>query len=214
MKKEKKATINNEVTQHQVEIIWKYLFLEPQKAEIRKAIAKVDMAVFGFHSSIFNIGPRIQCDTFLQIAPKYFFAAELTGEILGHNPTLYIELDNSPKAVCLKRIFVKKERKLKAEPFFMVFLGSFRELIMISKYVNMQIEKEIVKSDLEDLLMNIDGVGSKKAHAIMSTYTPDMLNDAARRDNKKMFLSIPGIRPKIAQSIIEVLKEKALRIHK
>lgn len=204
MKKKKKDVIQPIMNLQQIEFIWRYLFLEPQRADIHKSAAKIDMAAFGFHSSIFNIGPRIQCDTFLQIAPNYFIVTESVRGVLGPSPTVFIEFGDSLKVLCLKRIFVKKQNNLKAEPYYMVFLGSIKDLIIISNYINKQIE---AKGNIETILTKVKGLGTKEVNTILSTYPIELIYKAIKTSNKNLFLKIPEIKPKTAQSIIEALRD-------
>ncbi len=59
-----------------------------------------------------------------------------------------------------------------------------------------------------NLLIKVNGVGSKMALSILSTFNPQQLTTAIASQDKAAFKSVSGVGPKIAERIITELKDK------
>ncbi len=59
------------------------------------------------------------------------------------------------------------------------------------------------------LLLGVQGVGAKVALAVLGLLTPDELAAAIAAQDKAMIARTPGIGPKVAQRIVQELKDKA-----
>lgn len=59
------------------------------------------------------------------------------------------------------------------------------------------------------LLMGVQGVGAKVALAVLGLLSPDELAAAIAAQDKAMIARTPGIGPKVAQRIVQELKDKA-----
>ena len=58
------------------------------------------------------------------------------------------------------------------------------------------------------ILIKVNGVGSKMALAVLSTFSPAQLTTAIASQDKGAFRSVSGVGPKIAERIITELKDK------
>jgi holliday junction DNA helicase RuvA len=59
-----------------------------------------------------------------------------------------------------------------------------------------------------NLLIKVNGVGSKVALSVLSTLTPTQLTTAIASQDKGVFKAVSGVGPKVAERIITELKDK------
>ncbi len=59
------------------------------------------------------------------------------------------------------------------------------------------------------LLMSVQGVGAKVALAVLGVLSPSELNQSIATQDKAMIARTPGVGPKVAQRIVQELKDKA-----
>jgi len=63
------------------------------------------------------------------------------------------------------------------------------------------------------LLMGVQGVGARVALAIQSVLSADELSQAVAAEDKAMVSRAPGVGPKVAQRIVQELKDKVPESH-
>jgi Holliday junction DNA helicase RuvA len=62
--------------------------------------------------------------------------------------------------------------------------------------------------DYFDLLLGVTGIGPRLAVTILSTLTPDAIRRAVHNEQTEVFIGVPGVGKKTAQSIIINLQDK------
>ena len=68
------------------------------------------------------------------------------------------------------------------------------------------------EKDWFNLLLNVQGVGTKVALAILSLHSPQDLVAAIASQDKTAFARVSGIGPKLAQRIVTELKDKVAKL--
>jgi Holliday junction DNA helicase RuvA len=83
------------------------------------------------------------------------------------------------------------------------------EMLVAEDFIRLMGFASADERDWFKLLTHVQGVGSKVALAILSILTPDELRTAVARADSAMIARANGVGPKLAQRIVNELKDKA-----
>ena len=83
------------------------------------------------------------------------------------------------------------------------------EMLVAEDFIRLMGFATADERDWFKLLTHVQGVGSKVALAILSILTPDELRTAVARADSAMIARANGVGPKLAQRIVNELKDKA-----